>query len=129
VFTVIRVVLTRCLLIAGLAAVLAGCSTDDAGWFKVRLLNDTGAEVVIRENCIGGTHCHNHVSADPIAGGDLAPDASVEVWTYADGNAQPPFVVLNASGSVLGCLPMKWDHPRQGVVVNVSKTMVNCGSL
>jgi len=111
-----------------LAAALSGCAAADEEWFHAKLLNDTGTKIVIRENCISGTECHNHVSAYPIPGGDLAPGASVVILTIANGGEQP-LVILNGSGQVLGCLPMKFDRPQDGVVIKVSAMIIHCNQL
>jgi len=118
----------RALLAIVLAALLSGCAADDEGWFHARVLNDTASEIVIRENCISGTECHNHVSGHSIPGGDLAAGDSVSILTVANGGEQP-LVVLNASGEVLGCLPMKFDRPQEGIVVKVSTAMIHCRQL
>jgi hypothetical protein len=121
-------VIRRGLLALVLAANLSACAAADEGWFHVKLVNDMDSQIVIRENCIAGTECHNHVSAHPIPGGDLAPGAAVVILTVANGGEQP-LVVLDGSGDVLGCLPMKFDRPREGTVINVSAMMIHCTQL
>jgi len=52
----------------------------------------------------------------------------VVLLTVANGGEQP-LVVLNGSGEVLGCLPMKFDRPQEGTVIKVSAMMIHCNKL
>jgi hypothetical protein len=111
-----------------LAPSISACAIADEEWIHVKLVNDLGRQIVVRENCIGGTECHNHVLAHPIPVGNLVPGASVIVETYADGGEQP-LVVLDGSGQVLGCLPMKLNPPQDGMIIKVSSAIIHCNQL
>src|SRR5260370_9651141 len=107
-----------------LGATLSACATADEGWIHVKLVNDTGRQIVVRENCIAGTECHNHVSAHPIPGANLLPGASVVIETYGDGGEQPP-VLLDGSAQVLGGLPMNLNPPQDGMTIKVSTVIIH----
>lgn len=79
--------------------------------FAVTLRNDTASTVVVKQ-C--DTKCDSFHERDR-----LRPGAGVRVNTSSD-NVDNWWAVTDAEGRPLGCLPLRYDHKIDGLVVNVS---------
>jgi hypothetical protein len=104
--------LVGCLVLAALVAQAVHTSIDPTERsFTVTLYNSTSQTVVLKQCGARCTSFHDNVR--------LSPGGSESVNTSSDGAANW-WAVTDASGRVLGCLPLTYDHKSTRVVVDVA---------
>lgn len=100
------------LFVIALVAEVGGTSLDPTEQtFAVRLQNDTTGTVVVKQ-C--DARCDSFHEQDR-----LPPGGSVEVNTSSD-DAANWWAVTDSTGRTLGCLPLRYEHKIDGLVVKVS---------